>query len=67
MRVHVVMEEDEAGHIVGWVPELPGCTAQARDTGTLRERIAVAARLYLDTCLRRPDVAFRGVEEMEVP
>jgi len=44
----VVIEKDEDGYYVAYVPELPGCHTQAKTLDELLERIKEAVELYLD-------------------
>ncbi|MEM0324193.1 type II toxin-antitoxin system HicB family antitoxin [Thermofilum sp.] len=43
----VVIEKDEDGYYVAYVPELPGCHTQAKTLDELLERIKEAVELYL--------------------
>jgi predicted RNase H-like HicB family nuclease len=44
----VVIEKDEDGYYVAYVPELPGCHTQAKTLDELLERIKEAVELYLE-------------------
>ena len=46
-NVHVVIERDEEGLLVGSVPTLPGCHTQARTLDELTERMQEAVEVYL--------------------
>jgi len=46
VKVSVVVERDEDGWFVGWVPELPGCHAQAKSLDELMKRIRESAEAY---------------------
>jgi predicted RNase H-like HicB family nuclease len=46
--VHVFVERDEDGWLVGSVPSLPGCHTQARTLDELAERMQEAIEAYLD-------------------
>ena len=48
--LHVVIEQDEEGWLVGSVPSLPGCHTQARSLDDLTQRMQEAIEAYLDTC-----------------
>jgi predicted RNase H-like HicB family nuclease len=48
LRFGVVIEKDEDGYYVAYVPELPGCHTQARTLDELLERIKEAVELYLE-------------------
>ncbi|HZK76225.1 MAG TPA: type II toxin-antitoxin system HicB family antitoxin [Candidatus Kapabacteria bacterium] len=47
-ELNVLIEKDEEGWLVGSVPELPGCHAQAHSLDELIERITEAAELCLE-------------------
>jgi predicted RNase H-like HicB family nuclease len=47
LRFSVVIEKDEDGYYVAYVPELPGCHTQAKTLDELLERIKEAVELYL--------------------
>jgi predicted RNase H-like HicB family nuclease len=44
----VVIEKDEDGYYVAYVPELPGCHTQAKTLDEPLERIKEAVELYLE-------------------
>ena len=46
--LHIVIERDEEGWLVGSVPSLPGCHTQARTQDELVERMQEAIEAYLD-------------------
>jgi predicted RNase H-like HicB family nuclease len=48
LRFSVVIEKDEDGYYVAYVPELPGCHTQAKTLDELLERIKEAVELYLE-------------------
>ena len=48
MRLSVIVERDQEGWYVGWVPELPGCHSQAKTLDELMNRIRESADLYLE-------------------
>lgn len=47
--LHVVIERDEEGWLVGSVPALPGCHTQARSLDELTRRMQEAIEVYLET------------------
>jgi predicted RNase H-like HicB family nuclease len=47
-ELHVVIERDEDGWLVGTIPGLPGCHTQARSLDELMGRMQEAAEAYLD-------------------
>lgn len=64
----VVIEQDEDGWYVGYVPELPGCHTQARSREQLLERIKEAITAYLESGgAPEPGHRLVGVERVEVP
>ncbi len=48
MRLSVIVERDQDGWYVGWVPELPGCHSQAQTLDELMNRIRESVDLYLE-------------------
>ncbi|MEM0038942.1 MAG: type II toxin-antitoxin system HicB family antitoxin [Thermofilum sp.] len=48
LRFSVVIEKDEDGYYVAYVPELPGCHTQAKTLDELLERVKEAIELYLE-------------------
>jgi len=48
LKFSVVIERDEDGYYVAYVPELPGCHTQAKTLDELMERIKEAVELYLE-------------------
>ncbi|MBI4392896.1 MAG: type II toxin-antitoxin system HicB family antitoxin [Euryarchaeota archaeon] len=63
----LVIEKDEAGWLVGSVPELPGCHTQAKSRRDLKKRIKEAILLYLEAKGEPPEgVEFVGVDRVEV-
>lgn len=61
----VVIEKDEDGYFVAWVPALRGCHTQARSLDVLMKRIKEAIEL----CLEVEDVVtneFIGVQRVAV-
>jgi predicted RNase H-like HicB family nuclease len=66
LKFSVVIERDEDGYYVAYVPELPGCHTQARTLDELLERIKEAVKLYLE--VEGPEVKGEliGVQFIEV-
>ncbi len=65
--VHVFIERDEEGWLVGTVPSLPGCHTQARTLDELAERMLEAIEAYLEAA--GDDVVlgdFVGVQKVSV-
>jgi predicted RNase H-like HicB family nuclease len=48
LKFSVVVERDEDGYYVAYVPELPGCHTQAKTLDELMERVKEAVELYLE-------------------
>jgi predicted RNase H-like HicB family nuclease len=48
LKFSVVIERDEDGYYVAYVPELPGCHTQAKTLDELMERVKEAVELYLE-------------------
>jgi predicted RNase H-like HicB family nuclease len=46
-ELHLVIERDEDGWLVGSVPSLTGCHTQARSLDELKERMQEAIEAYL--------------------
>ena len=61
----VVIEKDEDGYFVAWVPALHGCHTQARSLDVLMKRIKEAIELYLE--VEEPVMSeFIGVQRVAV-
>ncbi len=62
-----IIEKDEDGYYVAYVPELPGCHTQAKSLDVLEERIKEAIRLYLEV-ENSTELAnkFIGIQQTEV-
>ncbi len=64
----VIIERDEAGYLVGDVPELEGCHTQAKNLNELMKNI----REVIELCLEeqgsnaKPVLEFVGVQTVEV-
>ena len=65
----MVIERDEDGYYVAYVPELPGCHTQARTLDELMDRVREAVELYLE--VQGPVIEVKrelvGVQFVEVP
>lgn len=65
--VHVFIERDEEGWLVGSVPSLPGCHTQARTLDELAERMQEAIEAYLDAVGDRVVIGdFIGIQRVSV-
>ncbi|MBI5036768.1 type II toxin-antitoxin system HicB family antitoxin [Candidatus Micrarchaeota archaeon] len=49
MKLHVVLEKQEEGGFVAYIPELPGCHTQGETRKEVLENIKEASDLYLET------------------
>jgi len=69
LRFSVVIERDEDGYYVAYVPELPGCHTQARTLDELMERAREAVELYLEVEGSALELKkdFVGIQFVEVP
>jgi len=65
--VHVFIERDEEGWLVGSVPSLPGCHSQARTLDELAERMQEAVETYLDASGEDVFISdFIGIQKISV-
>jgi len=67
-RFTVIIERDEAGYLVGDVPELEGCHTQAKSLDELMKNVREAIELCLEEQGRsvKPSLEFVGVQTVEV-
>jgi predicted RNase H-like HicB family nuclease len=66
-KFNVIIEKDEDGYYVGFVPELPGCHSQAKSLDELQKRLKEAIRLYLEVEKDIPENRhFIGIQQIEV-
>jgi predicted RNase H-like HicB family nuclease len=76
-QFRVIIEQDEDGYFVAWVPALPGCHTQAKNFPQLKERIKEAISLCLEVAEVNPkyqarlkefsyEPLFVGLEMVEV-
>ncbi len=65
-----MVERDEDGWLVGWVPELLGCHTQAKSLDELMKRMREAAEAYLEAegeeAAKSLKTEFVGVQLLEV-
>lgn len=70
MKVSVVVEKDEDGWLVGWVPELSGCHTQAKGLDQLMKRTKEAVEAHLEAegeeAVKNLKTEFVGVQLLEV-
>ena len=62
----VVIERDEDGFLVGYVPELQGCYTQAKNLDTLIKRIREVIELCLEDGDSAEPMEFVGVQRVEI-
>ncbi len=53
MKLHVVLERQDEGGFVAYVPELPGCHTQGETRQETLKNIKEASGLYLETLKSR--------------
>ena len=73
MRVYhfiVLIEQDEDGHYIAKVPDLPGCHTQAKTLPVLYERIKEAVELCLEVQRGKkapiPQPKFIGIQQLQI-
>lgn len=65
MKLHVVIEQDEAGYYVAEVPALPGCLSQGKTREEALSHVKEAIRGWLETMEAKTDMDLnRAVEVM---
>jgi len=65
----IVIEQDEDGIYVAYVPELEGCHTQAKNLDILNERIKEAIELYLEVesdLINEIPLEFVGIQKVKV-
>lgn len=65
----IVIEQDEDGIYVAYVPELEGCHTQAKNLDILNERIKEAIVLYLEVesnLINEIPLEFVGIQKVKV-
>ena len=63
MKLHVIIEQDEAGYFVAEVPALPGCLSQGKNRNEAIANIKEAIQGWLEVMeARRPFDPNRSVE-----
>ena len=65
---NIIIEQDEDGVYLAYVPELPGCHTQAYSLDELQRRIVEAIELYLEVNKNSLDLSnkFIGIQKVEV-
>ena len=64
MKIHVVIEKDEAGYFVAEVPALPGCLSQGKTQKEALKNIKEAVEGWLEVMEAKHP--FDGTEAIEV-
>lgn len=67
MNYHVVLEEQEEGGFVAYVPELPGCHTQGETREEALENIKEARDLYLEVLREKKLRSTPRVEVLPLP
>ncbi len=65
----IVIEQDEDGIYVAYVPELEGCHTQAKNLDILNKRVKEAIELYLEVesnLINEIPLEFVGIQKVKV-
>lgn len=62
----VVIEKDEDGYYVGWVPTLQGCHSQGKTVDELMINMKEAVELCLEMQTDKSKTEFVGVQQVHV-
>ena len=66
MKLHVVIEQDEAGYYVAEVPALPGCLSQGRTRDEALANVKEAIAGWLETMETKTDLDLNQTVEVMV-
>ena len=66
MKLHVVIEQDEAGYYVAEVPALPGCLSQGKSREESLANVKEAIAGWLETMEAKTDVDLNQTVEVMV-
>lgn len=66
MKLHVVIEQDEAGYYVAEVPALPGCLSQGKSREEALANVKEAIAGWLETMEAKTDVDLNQTVEVMV-
>ena len=66
MKLHVVIEQDEAGYYVAEVPALPGCLSQGKTRDEALTNVKEAVEGWLETMEAKTDVDLNRTVEVMV-
>ncbi len=67
MKLHVVLEKQEEGGYVTYIPELPGCHSQGETRAEALKNIREASELYLEVLKEKRASALPKVEVIPIP
>ncbi len=67
MKFHVVLEKQEEGGFVAYIPELPGCHTQGETRKEALANITEAKDLYLEVLHEKKQVHVPRVEVIALP
>lgn len=66
MDFHVILEEQEEGGFVAYIPELPGCHTQGETREETIENIKEARDLYLQVLREKKPVRMPKIEVLPI-
>ncbi len=66
MKLHVVIEQDEAGYYVAEVPALPGCLSQGKTREEALTNVKEAVAGWLETMEAKTDMDLNRTVEVMV-
>lgn len=66
MKLHVVLEKQEEGGFVAYIPELPGCHTQGETRAEALRNIEEARELYLEVLRDKHKHAIPKVEVIPI-
>lgn len=66
MKLHVVIEQDEAGYFVAEVPALPGCLSQGKSREEALANVREAITGWLETMEAKTEVDLKRTVEVMV-
>jgi predicted RNase H-like HicB family nuclease len=66
MKLHVVIEQDEAGYYVAEVPALPGCLSQGKTREEALTNVKEAVAGWLETMEAKTDMDLNQTVEVMV-
>lgn len=67
MKYHVVLEKQEEGGFLVYIPELPGCHTQGETREEALQNIIEAKNLYLDVIKEKHRTNSTNVEVITLP